>query len=281
MVDGNLIQSLQARRREHWGQTPETRTPTPEAASALIERVGIATIFPVSSELPNLLHAYVGNDTEQPTSDWDSSSGHVYTWRWELGRKNAAFYSAIARGRPTLVSWSLLPAVLRLRGDSRTPDELYDTGVLSADAYRIAQALDEASDPLSTGELRQRAGFPTGKSQRAAYLHGVAELESRLLLAKVFLPGGEGEDMHHALVSARFKEFASAADLLSAEGAYDQFLATYLPQAVYVAPKLLARHLSLPEKDLVAALDRLVDSGRATSRSLPGYPTVRYLIPED
>src|SRR5215469_14966419 len=225
MVDSNDVQSLQARRREHWGQTPETHTPTPEAATALIQRVGIATLFPVSSELPNLFHAFVGNDTEQPTSDWDSSSGHVYAWRWELGRQNAAFYTAIARGRPTLVSWTLLAAVLRLRGDTRTPDELYDTGVLSADAYRIAQALDEASDPLPTGELRKRAGFPTGKAQRAAYLRGVAELESRLLLAKVFLPGGVGEDMHHALVSARFKDYAMAADLLNAEEAYDRFLA--------------------------------------------------------
>ncbi len=278
MVDSNLIQSLQARRRKHWGQTPETRTPTPEAATELIQQVGIATVYPVSSELPNLLHAFVGNDTEQATSDWDSSSGHIYTWRWELGRKNAAFYTAIARGRPTLVSWALLPAVLRLRGDSRTPDELYDTGVLSDDAYRIAQALDEASDPLPTGELRKRSGFPTGKSQRAAYLRGVAELESRLLLAKVFLPGGEGEDMHHALVLARFKEFAMAADLLTTEEAYDQFLATYLPQAVYVAPKLLARHLGLPEKDLVAALDRLVAGGQATTAQIPGYSTACYLM---
>jgi hypothetical protein len=171
--------------------------------------------------------------------------------------------------------------VLRLRGDLRTPDELYDTGVLSADAYRIAKALDEAVGPLPTGELRKRAGFPTGKSQRAAYLRGVAELESRLLLAKVFLPGSEGEDMHHALVAAHCKEFAMAADLLTSEEAYDQFLATYLPQAVYIAPKLLARHLGLPEKDLVAALDRRLDTGLATAAELPGYSGLCYLVSGD
>ena len=63
--------------------------------------------------------------------------------------------------------------------------------------------------------------------------------------------------------------------------AYDQLLATYLPQAVYIVPKLLARHLGLPEKDLVAALDRLVSDRQVTSSPLPGYPGVCYLMPGD
>src|SRR5260370_28523999 len=109
-------EELQARRLDRWGQTEETRTPDTISATRLIERVGIATLYPVSPEIPNLLHAYTGTTTTRAVSDWDSASGHIYTWRWELGRQEAAFYTAIVRGRPTLVSWSLLPAVLRLRG---------------------------------------------------------------------------------------------------------------------------------------------------------------------
>src|SRR5579883_87333 len=157
-ITAGAMQALSLRRRERWAQTPQTRTPTPEAAIPLIERLGVVTLYPLSPELPDLLHAYVGNDTERAVlPSWDSPMGDVYTWRWTLGRQSAAFYSAFLRGRPTWVSWALLPAVLRLRGELRTPDELYDARVISADAYRIAHVLDEASEPLPTGELRQRA----------------------------------------------------------------------------------------------------------------------------
>ena len=179
-------QRWQAQRLERWGQTSATRIADPEAARPLVERVGIATLFPASPELPNLFHAYTGDPNARTESAWDSPAGQVYGWRWALGRTEAAFYTAIVRSRPTWVSWTLLPAVLRLRGELRTPDELYDAGELSEPAYRIAQALEAAGGVLTTGELRQHAGFPTGKAERAAYLKAVEALDTRLMLAKVF-----------------------------------------------------------------------------------------------
>src|SRR5438552_1476056 len=259
--------ALQARRREHWCQTPETRIPDPEAAVHLIERVGIATLFPASPEVPNLFHAYVGDPGAQTSSQWDSPSGHVYGWRWALGRREAAFYSVLVRGRPTWISWSLFPAILRLCGELRTPDELYDAGQLSGDAYRIAQALDAAGGVLSTGELRRQAGFPTGKSQRAAYLKAVDELYNRLLLAKVFSP--DDDDMRHALVRMRYPNHVAAAEQMTPEDAMDAFLTTYFPAAVYAVPAVLAKHLKLSEAELRAGLDRLVGVGRATTLTVP------------
>src|SRR3954463_2881298 len=107
---------LEERRRAGWSQTPVTRIADPEAAVALIERVGVATLFPASPEIPNLFHAYMGDPDAPTASEWDSPSGHVYGWRWTLGRMQAAFYTAIVRDRPTWVSWSMLPVILRLRG---------------------------------------------------------------------------------------------------------------------------------------------------------------------
>jgi hypothetical protein len=277
-ITAGAMQALSLRRRERWAQTPQTRTPTPEAAIPLIERLGVVTLYPLSPELPDLLHAYVGNDTERAVlPSWDSPMGDVYTWRWTLGRQSAAFYSAFLRGRPTWVSWALLPAVLRLRGELRTPDELYDARVISADAYRIAHVLDEASEPLPTGELRQRAGFPTGKPQRAAYLRAIAELETRLLLAKVFPADGEGENMHHALVANLYRQHIQQAEQLTREAAFDALLASYLPNAVYAVPKVLARQFGLPEAELRAALDRQVASGNAKPVTLPEQVGVCYL----
>lgn len=266
---------LEAQRQANWGQTPATSAPDLDAATRLIARLGLVTLYPVSPEVPNLLHAYTGDPTTKAASDWDSASGHVYTWRWELGRREAGFYTAIVRGRPTFVSWPLLPAILRLRGETTDPEDLYEVGELSNGAIRIVRALGAAGGVLDTGALRRAAGFPTGKDQRAAYLKAVTELDARLLLAKVFSP--DDEDMRHALVSARYPEHRAAAAALTRDAALDQFLANYLPHALYAVPTVLARHLGLPLTELRAGLDRLVVAGTAMPGAVPGQGGEGYL----
>lgn len=252
--------AARTRRLENWCQTPETRIADAEAAARLIERVGLATLYPVSPEIPNLFHAYVGDPEAKTDSKWDSPSGHVYGWRWELGKRGAAFYAAIVRKKPTWISWQLLPAVLRLRGEFRAPAELYEAGDLSNGAYRIANALDEAGCELDTGELRTAAGFPTGKERRAAYLKAVAELESRLILAKVFSPAEGDQNMRHTLVRLRYPEQCAAAEQLSRDAALDQLLRTYLAAAVDVVPDVLAKDLGIPAPELRAGLSRVSPS---------------------
>ncbi len=272
MVD---ILSLYEQRLARWCQTPQTRISDPEAAAGLINRVGVATLFPASPEIPNLFHAYVGDPEAQTSPQWDSPAGHVYGWRWELGRQEAAFYSVLVRHRPTWVSWNLLAAVIRLRGELRAPEELYLQGELSTDARRIAQALEEAGGVLSTGELRQRAGFPVGKPQRAAYLKVVEELDRRLLLAKVF--SMDDDDMCHALVTARYPEQVAIARRMSREEALEQFLRIYLAQAIYALPTVLAKHLDLAEAELRMGLDRLVTAHLAAPVEFPGQKRTCYM----
>src|SRR5215472_19052169 len=137
----NSLLTLQTLRQERWCQTPATRIPDSAAAPALIERVGIATLYPASPEIPNLYHAYIGDPTAKTEAKWDSPSGEVYGWRWSLGRQGVAFYTTLVCRRSTWVSWKLLPAVLRLCGETRSPEELYDAGALSRDAHRIAESL--------------------------------------------------------------------------------------------------------------------------------------------
>jgi hypothetical protein len=157
------------------------------------------------------------------------------------------------------------------------PDELYDAGVLSADAYRIAQALDTAGGELSTGELRERAGFPTGKSNRAAYLKAVDELDRRLLLAKVFSPGTDDLEMRHALVHLRYREHVVAAGQTTREAALRRVLEVYLPSAVYVMPGVLARDLKLSEAEVRTGLDRLTENEQLTPLALPNQKEPGYL----
>lgn len=270
-----MTEARQERRLKNWCQTPERRIPDPDAATALIERVGIATLFPVSPEIPNLFHAYLGDPDAKTDSGHDSPSGEVYSWRWALGRRDAGFYSAIVRNRPTWVRWSLLPAVLRLRGDLRDPSELHDAGELSRNALRIAEALEASGGVLNTGDLRRAAGFPTGKEYRAAYLKAVDELDTRLLLAKVF--SSDDDEMYHALVRTRYPVQVSTAETMTREDALAQLLTAYLPHAVYAVPTILAKDLRLPEPDVRAALDRLVASGHAQTITLPNQRGDCYL----
>jgi hypothetical protein len=221
----------------------------------------------------------MGDPTAKTSAKWDSPSGEVYSWRWTLGRQSVAFYTTLVCRRSTWVSWDLLPAVLRLCGETRGTDEMYDSGALSDEAYRIVQALEEADGTLSTGELRKAANFPVGKATRAAYLKALEELEIRLIVAKYFQAGND--DTFHTLLSARYRDYLTKADVLSREDALEQVLLTYLPQAVYAVPTVLARHLRLPEPELRAGLERLCSSGQATATALEGQKGTCYLWQEE
>src|SRR5579883_2595836 len=253
------LQALQARRLRAWRQTPETRIPDAHAAAQLIVEFGVATLFPASPEVPNLYHAYVGDPEAKAESEWDSPAGEVYSWRWILGRREAGFYTAIVCGRPTWVSWDLLPAMIRLCGELRTPDELFDSGVLSGNAYRLAQALEESDGVLSTGDLRRLARFPTGKDQRNAYLKAMAELDTR------------------PLVVVRYPQAVAAAEAMTREEALQRLLLAYLPHALYAVPAVLARHLKIPEAELVAGLDRLLGAQQVATATVEGHKRPIYV----
>ena len=271
---------LRAERLRRWHQTPETRIAGPDESLPLIERAGVVTLFPASPEVPNLFHAYMGDPEAKTEAEWDTTSGEVYTWRWLLGRREVAFYGVLVRGRPTWISWDLLPSVLCLCGERRMPDELFDSGVISADAYRLASALDDAGGVLSTAELRKAAGFEKGREARQAYLKAVGELDARLLLGKTFASaasGGAGEEaMSHALVPARYRDQARAADQLTRQQAMESLLLRYVPQAVYIVPNVFARHMKLPEAEVVAGCERLLKVEHLRMASVPGVKGAVY-----
>ncbi len=271
------LADLRQRRLRNWRQTPDNRLSGADDAGSVIDQHGIVTLYPVSPEVPNLFSAYLGDPEAKTDPNWDSPSGQVYTWRWVLGRREVALYAVLARGRPTWISWAMVPAVLRLWSDQRTPDELSDAGLISSDAYRIALALDRAGGVLATGELRQEAGFPTGKDQRAAFLKAIAELDARLLLAKTF--AGDGDEMQHNLITARYPDLAAASERLGREDALDAWLRIYLSGAVYAFPTPLAKHLKLPEAELRAALDRLAAAGLAEQATFPDQKGACYIWP--
>jgi hypothetical protein len=256
------LERLEARRRRAWCQDGERTVPDPEAARAFVDRVGIATLYAASPEIPSLYQAHM-SDPKPPTfASWDSPSGHVYTWRWALGNAHAAFYGAVVAKKPTWVAFDLLPALLGGLADRRTPRELFEAGELSSDALRVAEAFVGSGGILATAELRDRAGFPKGKENRAAYLKAVEELDARLMLAKRFT--GEGEDaMGHAWVRDHYAREWEAGAALDPTDALATVLDRVLVHAATLDPKVLARHLRVPPARMDAAFHLLADRDRA------------------
>lgn len=263
---------LHQERTTNWRQTSSTRIAGPDEAAEIIDELSIVTVYPVSPEVPNLYQAFVGDPNAKSDSGHSTPSGEVYSWRWVLGRRRAGFYGGVVRGKPTFVCWSLLPPLLRAHDDLRSPTELYDAGQLSANALRIAEALEGEGGVLTTGELRRAAGFPTGKAERSAYLKAVQELDSRLLVAKEFTT--ENDDMGHALVTSLYPDVVAAARELSLDEAIRAILDAYLPHARYILPQVLARHLRIAHRDLDRNLSRLVAEGGAKNTTLGGNKQV-------
>jgi len=257
------FQQLKKQRLRSWCQDGEHRVPDPTAAVEFIRRHGVATLYAASPEVPNLFWAYMSEPDAKSEAKWDSPSGHVYGWRWDLGRSAAAFYGALVSKKPTWIAWDVLSTVLGFAMDRREPEAQYADGMLSNEAIRIVRAFEGTAGVLSTKDLRQRAGFPTGKAERAAYLRGVEELDSRLLLAKIFDVGGEGDDMSHALVRVKYESQVAEALQLSPEKALESFLGRYLPQAIYIEPKVFTKHLRLSAATMDAAIEGLVGLGLA------------------
>lgn len=55
------LAALTARRLTCWRQTPEARVRDVEDAGRELARWGMVTPYPVSSEVPDLYHAYLGD----------------------------------------------------------------------------------------------------------------------------------------------------------------------------------------------------------------------------
>jgi hypothetical protein len=261
---------LKTRRASHWRQDGVHNLPDPKAAASFLKQVHMCPVYPCSSEFPNLLHAYTGDPQTKVAASWDSASGHVYTWRWKLGQANAGFYSLLVAKKPTFVSWEALPAVFGVHFERLTVDELYDSGQLSPNALKIAQAFEGTRGILPTKELRNKADFPTGKEHRAAYGKAVEELEAKLMLAKVFEGAEDEEFMCHGWVETIYPDAVATALKQPPEKALTDVIALYLPSAVYLEPALFAKHFRVSKELLGSALEMACERGVARLQEIGG-----------
>ncbi|HEY0868265.1 MAG TPA: hypothetical protein VGE01_12840, partial [Fimbriimonas sp.] len=226
--------ALKEMRLRSWCVDGTRQVPNPEAAKTYIDRLGVVTLFNASPEVPNLYDAHMGRLDSPMDSKHDSPSGYVYSWRWELGKVQAAYYGQLVAKRPTWVAWETLPLVFGAFMERRHPEELHELGLISGNALRIASALEEARRPMQTDELRKAAGFPTGKENRSAYLKGLEELGARMITGKHFLPTAENTEVLNDL---HYPEASAAARRMTPDEALALLLKRLLPEWVCVESK--------------------------------------------
>jgi hypothetical protein len=229
----------------------------------MINALGMVTLYEASPEFPSLMLAHMGLSSYKVDSSWDSPSGFVYTWRWEIGKRRVAFYSSIVGKKPTWVSFEMLPVVLGALMERRPAPELYESGELSQPALRVWECLASHKEPVSTGDLRQGAGFPKGKEHRAAYLKAVTELEAALYLVKTFAAvEGNADEMGHGLVQNLFPKAWSAARAMSRDVAIEKLILHHMEANCFIETAPFARALRLPPASVKEKQEQLLQSGR-------------------
>ena len=222
--------------------------------------------------LPSLWEALTGREDV----DWaeredggrfvDFTPDFARVWRWkdELPEQRLVCAGKHLGGRASLVSLRLLPALYVLTGRTGREDDFRDEE-LSPVERDAAEAILEAG-PLSTAELPELAGHErkhvnaaTQRLQRRLVLTAAGRQERERGWPAVvldLLPRRYGHRLH---------------DLPSAEDARSGLAAVVLRSASELSAADFAAVIGGPRRDATAALDRLVEEGKARSRDAGGY----------
>jgi CRP-like cAMP-binding protein len=230
-----------------------------------VDRVGLATIFPIDDlVLPSLWEAVAGTaeitwstrDEEGRFIDFSPEFGRVWRWKDELPERRLACVGKHVRGRSTLVSLRILPSLYAARPE---PEEL------SPLEQEIVEFLAEQG-PASTADLPELIGH-----ERKPVARAVGRLQRQLVLTTA---GAQERSQGWAAVVLDLlaRRYARELERLpETEDAQVLLAETVLHSARDVSAADLAAVVGCTRKQAGAALDRLVEEGRARRRDQEGF----------
>ncbi|MHB1319104.1 MAG: AlkZ-related protein, partial [Anaerolineae bacterium] len=175
-------------RDRRFRRTPERRVRDEAEARAFVDEVGLAFLFGERGvEIPTLWGAVSGSKRPVPHDHDDPDIGRVWNWKDTLPARKEIYYGKLLRGKPTLVSLALLPAVYALSpnyGDPLDYIEQYDAGLLSVEARNVYEVLLNQG-ALATSSLRQAAGLAGTGPVARRFDAALQELQVQLKIVKV------------------------------------------------------------------------------------------------
>lgn len=235
--------------------------------------MGLAVLYPNDDlVLPSLWEALTGRqdvdwaerDDGERFVDFTPDFARVWGWKDELPEQRLVCAGKHLGGKASLVSLRVLPALYALTGRAGRADDFRDEE-LSPVERDVAEAVLEVG-PISTAELpelarheRKRVSAATQRLQRRLVLTAAGRQErDRGWPAVVLdlLPRRYGDRLH---------------DLPSPEDARVALASVVLRSASELSVADLVAVIGRPRRDATAALDRLVDEGKAGSRDAGGY----------
>jgi hypothetical protein len=167
---------------------PERRVLDEVEARAFVDEVGLAFLFGEKGvEIPTLWGAVSGSRRPVRQDHHDPDVGRVWDWKDTLPARKEIYYGKWLRGKPTLVSLELLPAVYALSpnyGDPLDYIEQYEAGQLSVEARNVYEVLLNQG-ALATSFLRQEAGLAGTGPVARRFDAALQELQIQLKIVKV------------------------------------------------------------------------------------------------
>jgi hypothetical protein len=243
-------------------------------AAAWVDRVGLAVLYPNDDlVLPSLWEALTGRQDV----DWavregggrfvDFTPDFARVWRWkdELPEQRLVCTGKHLGGRASLVSLRLLPALYALTGRTGRPADFRDEE-LSPVERAVAEGLLE-NGPVSTGDLPELVGH-----ERKRVAAATDRLQRRLVLTAA---GRQERDRGWPAVILdvlpRRYSHSLRSRLPAPEAARVELAAAVLRSTVEISAADLAAAIGGPRREAAAALDRLVEEGKAHSHDSGGY----------
>jgi hypothetical protein len=205
----------------------------------------------------------------------DPEIGLTWDLKDRLPAKRLTYYGKLVRGKPTLVSLSLLPAFCALIRDGKGSGDYivdYRQGRMTRAAVAILEALHDAS-PRSTPELRKAVAMRE-PDQTAEFDRAMAELQRGLWIVKVEEVYDPDFYYRWDLLDNWLPDAVAASLELPREAAIERLVASYLRGAAASQPRFLAGLFGLAVGEIEAALRGLAAEGvlslNQRIRGMPG-----------
>ena len=242
-------------------------------AAAFVDRVGVALVFPKEDVvLPSLWEAVAGTvevvwavrDADGRFVEFTPEMARVWRWKDELPGQRLVCGGKHVRGRASLVSLQLLPALYALTGrDGATAD--FREATLTPVERDVAELVLETG-PSTTPELQDLLAHDERKRVAAA----VDALQRALVLTSAGIERRERgwPAICLDLLPRRYAEQLRV--LPSADDARQRIAASVLARAGEISAVDLTGALGWRKADAVAALNVLADAGRARVREEDG-----------
>lgn len=225
------------------------RVRTLKDAARFVDGAGFAYVFPDNKiPLPSLWGAIRG-DPMRPMDpdDWGWNKPVALAWDLKdaLGEKRLAWFGRFFRGKGSLISLGMLPALFRLVGARDAAD-------LLPEGRELCERLRNVG-PLSTFRLRMSLRL-SGSRGNARFGKVTVELYRRLLICNVGVD--DSETRWPAAVIGLFEKCYPAAVREAARFSEEEALGRVLSKAPEFKPRALAALFGLPRSSAFATIAR-------------------------